>query len=169
MSAVSVIRINPAAIYGLFMNACPLFYATLGKSIQKKGALRNFHPPGRSARPGALNFGNSIRSDSPKFLTGSLGLRPESFERGQPASHGSLYISALSAEIYNLNSPRTLRLCGEMIPDFVFIRFRCYSSSLSFRCDLFSALRMALNDAVSILVSIPAPQNLRLFSSSIWI
>ena len=39
------------------------------------------------------------------------GERPEN----KKAHHGSLYISALSAEIYNLHSLRSLRLCGENI------------------------------------------------------
>ena len=41
---------------------------------------RKFHPPGRSARSAALNFGNSLRSDSPKFLTRAFGRSPEIFE-----------------------------------------------------------------------------------------
>jgi hypothetical protein len=45
------------------------------------------------------------------------GERPEN----KKAHHGSLYISALSAEIYNLHSPRPLRLCGELL-----LLFRTY-------------------------------------------
>jgi hypothetical protein len=56
------------------------FLARPRKVSKRRAPRRKYHPPGRSARSVALNFGNSLRSDSPKFLTRPLGRRPEIFE-----------------------------------------------------------------------------------------
>jgi hypothetical protein len=46
------------------------------------------------------------------------GERPEN----KKAHHGSLYISAISAEIYNLHSLRPQRLCGKLLPFSFFLQ-----------------------------------------------
>jgi hypothetical protein len=58
---------------------------------------------------------NAVHRRDAEFAENPLILFSDERPENKKAQHGSLYISALSAEIYNLHSLRPLRLCGENI------------------------------------------------------